>query len=106
MLEAVYLDLLATKSVVGIVPKPAFYPLFESLLDESARKVRVYSPNPEPSQEGTGQSPIGAEVGEGQEILSWWRRGRVELGLKHGLSVLVAINWRLSARQVPCAAQG
>ena len=24
---------------------------------------------------------------------SWWRRGRVELGLKHGLAVLVVISW-------------
>jgi hypothetical protein len=24
-------------------------------------------------------------------VWSWWRRGRVELGLKHGLAVLVAV---------------
>ena len=27
------------------------------------------------------------------KVWSWWRRGRVELGLKHGLAVLVALSW-------------
>ena len=34
--------------------------------------------------------PIGQEAGV---PCSWWRRGRVELGLKHGLAVLVVISW-------------
>ena len=38
-------DLVATKSVVGIVPKPAFYPLFESMLDDKGTGVRVFKPN-------------------------------------------------------------
>ena len=44
MLEAVYLDLVATRSVVGIIPKPPFYQLFESLLDKSGSNVRVFKP--------------------------------------------------------------
>jgi len=31
MLDAVYVDLLNTRSIVGILPKPAFYKLFESI---------------------------------------------------------------------------
>lgn len=34
----------ASKFVVGIVPKPAFYSLFESLLDQSDATVRVFEP--------------------------------------------------------------
>lgn len=44
MLDAVYLDIAAAKCVVGIVPKPAFHPLFESLLDQSKANVKVFKP--------------------------------------------------------------
>ncbi len=37
---------------------------------------------------------------------SWWRQGRVELGLKHGLAVLVVISWlenpRFTTRNEHC----
>ncbi len=46
MLEAIYLDSVANKSLVGIVPKPA-YLLFGSLLAGAEGKARVYKPNPE-----------------------------------------------------------
>ena len=41
MLDAVYLDLADTRSVVGIKPKPSFYPLFDSLGQQPESKVRV-----------------------------------------------------------------
>lgn len=44
MLEAVYVDLAASRSIVGIQPKPPFYPLFETLRHEPGNKVTVFSP--------------------------------------------------------------
>ena len=38
------------------------------------------------------QTPQTQDESEASEQCSWWRRGRVEPGLKHGLVVLVAIN--------------
>ncbi len=93
MLEAVYLDLVATRSVVGIVPRPPFYTLFESLLGGSSAEVKIFKPQTNDGLESPFQGePVGEEEG-GDDILSWWRRGRVELALKHELAVLVAINW-------------
>jgi hypothetical protein len=43
-LEAVYVDLAASRSVVGIQPKPALYPLFESLKQKPDNKVIVFNP--------------------------------------------------------------
>lgn len=58
--------------VVGIIPKSAFYPLFESLLDGKGGKVRVFKPEP---AEGEERPPLEGDEGGGA-ILSWWRRGR------------------------------
>ena len=46
MLEAVYLDPVTNKSLVGIVTKPNDL-LFGSLLDGAKGRVRVYKPNQE-----------------------------------------------------------
>ncbi len=45
MLEAVYIDLAATRSIVGIQPKPAFYALFDSLTQKPDSKVTVFNPD-------------------------------------------------------------
>jgi len=45
MLEAVYIDLAATRSIVGIQPKPAFYALFESLKQKPDSKVTIFNPD-------------------------------------------------------------
>jgi hypothetical protein len=42
MLDAVYVDLLTTRKVVGILPKPAFYHLFEALSHKPEAKVTVF----------------------------------------------------------------
>jgi len=52
MLEAVYIDLAASRSIVGIQPKPPFYPLFESLRQNPDNKVTVFSPGA--AEKGTG----------------------------------------------------
>lgn len=43
MLEAVYVDLAASRSIVGIQPKPPFYPLFEVSKQKSEAKATVQS---------------------------------------------------------------
>lgn len=45
MLEAVYRDIWATRSVVGIQPKPPFYPLFQCLKQGGNSKVIIFDPN-------------------------------------------------------------
>ena len=54
MLEAVYIDLAASRSIVGIQPKPPFYPLFESLRQKPENKVTVFNPGEYPVEKGTG----------------------------------------------------
>ncbi|HEX9897223.1 MAG TPA: hypothetical protein VGA85_06160 [Dehalococcoidales bacterium] len=44
MLEAVYVDLAASRSIVGIQPKPPFYPLFEALKQRPGAKVTLFNP--------------------------------------------------------------
>jgi site-specific DNA recombinase len=54
MLEAVYIDLAASRSIVGIQPKPPFYPLFESLKRKPDNKVIVYNPGEYFAEKETG----------------------------------------------------
>jgi hypothetical protein len=42
MLEAAYVDLAASRSIVGIQPKPPFYPLFRSLLNHAENQITVF----------------------------------------------------------------
>ena len=44
MLEAVYVDLAASRSIVGIQPKAPFYPLFDSLKRVPDNKVTIFRP--------------------------------------------------------------
>ena len=46
MLEAVYVDMLASRSIVGIQPKAPFYPLFESLKNQAGNKITVFTDKP------------------------------------------------------------
>ena len=82
MLDAVYVDTVEEKSIVAIRPKPAFQHLFEiATTREGGDVVLMNEPPPtdiEPEAAGS---------------CCWWRRGRVELDLKHGLAVLVALSW-------------
>ena len=56
MLEAIYVDLAASRSIVGIQPKPPFYPLFESLKHKPESKVTVFRPSEEEKITGSGMS--------------------------------------------------
>lgn len=43
MLEAVYVDMMASRAIVGIQPKAPFYPLFESLKNQTGNKITVFT---------------------------------------------------------------
>ena len=80
MLDGVYVDTVDEKAIVAIRPKPTFRPLFEIATTRAGSGVVLISQTPQTHDEPEASEPC-----------FWWRRGRVELGLKHGLVVLVAI---------------
>ncbi len=57
MIEAVYIDLTASRSIVGIQPKPPFYKLFESLKYVPDKKVIIFIP-------GAKQKETGSEIAQ------------------------------------------
>ena len=61
MLEAVYVDLAASRSIVGIQPKAPFYPLFESLKNQANNKIIVFTAKP---VDGSTTSTVMVETGE------------------------------------------
>ena len=86
MLDGVYIDAKDEKRVVAIKPKPAFRPVFRVATTKAGSDVvliREEDPD-KPNQ----PLPHGHEA-DGIPC-SWWRRGRVELGLKHGIEVALA----------------
>ena len=88
MLEAVYVECKKERRIVGIRPKPTFRPLFQIATTRADSGVVLVNPD---IQFGEA-SPLTEDATETGSCL-WWRRGRVELGLKHGLAVLVVISW-------------
>jgi site-specific DNA recombinase len=53
MLEAVYVDLAASRSIVGIQPKPPFYPLFEALKRNAEARVTLFNPVSDKTKDST-----------------------------------------------------
>lgn len=70
MIEAVYIDLAASRSIVGIQPKPPFYNLFQSLKYVPDNKVIIFKPGAKQKEMGSGiaQEPDYAMVETGE---SW-----------------------------------
>ena len=94
MLDAVYVNTIEEKSVVAITPKPAFMPLFEIATTKEGSGAVLISEKELP--------PDCSESPEATIPCLWWRRGRVELYLKHGVAVLVAASWaRIGGSVVP-----
>jgi hypothetical protein len=88
MLDAVYVDTLEEKAIVAIRPKAALRPLLEiATTREDSGVVLINETPPDPDDSEASSC-------------SWWRRGRVEFYLKHGLAVLVAAGWAGIARKV------
>ena len=63
MLETVYVDLVASRSIVGIQPRPVFYPLFESMENQSGRKITVFCSDGR-TEIATKYSTVMVEAGE------------------------------------------
>lgn len=63
MLDAVYVDLLTSRRVVGILPKPTFYPLFETLKQRPESRVTLFKPDDETDYHHTMVGMV--ETGEG-----------------------------------------
>jgi site-specific DNA recombinase len=65
MLDAVYVDLLNSRSIVGILPKPTFYGLFESLKRKPDSKVTIFNPREKENAPGSSGRMLGlVETGE------------------------------------------
>ena len=97
MLDAVYVETVEEKRIVAIRPKPAFRPLLEIATTREGSDI-VLAHDVEEGEDLGGAEPEKprqppAHRAEAGVPCSWWRRGRVELGLKHGLAVLVVISW-------------
>ena len=74
MLEAVYVDTVEEKAIVGICPKPAFMPLFEIATTREGSDVFLINEPPQADNEP-----------EAADLCFWWRRGRVELPVQKAL---------------------
>ena len=71
MLEAVYVDLAASRSIVGIQPKPAFYPLFKSLQNHAENQITVFFNDNKGKIESLlkqNSSTVKVETGEGRNL--------------------------------------
>ena len=71
MLEAVYVDLAASRSIVGIQPKPAFYPLFRSLQNHAENQITVFFNDNKGKIESLlkqNSSTVKVETGEGRNL--------------------------------------
>ena len=68
MIEAIYIDLAASRSIVGVQPKPPFYNLFESLKHMPDNKVTIFRSGTIQKETGSGiaQEPDYAMVETGE----------------------------------------
>ena len=86
MIDGVNIDAKDEKRVVAIKPKPAFRPVFQVATTRAGSDVVLIH---EEDLDKPNQPPRGGHEADGISC-SWWRRGRVELPLKHGIEVALA----------------
>jgi len=79
MLDAVYVEAKEAKCIVAIKPKPAFRPIFQVATTREDSGVYIINEPPDVTPEA--------------RMCFWWRRGRVELHLKHELTVWLLSDW-------------
>ena len=82
MLDAVYVDTVQEKSVVAIRSKATIRPLFEVATTREESGVVLVVEN---------EVPPASDKPEAPPPCSWWRRGGVDLHLKHELRVVLAV---------------
>ena len=85
MLDAIYVDTIEEKSVAAITPKPALVPLFQIATTKEGSDVVLIQEK---------ELPPVTEDPEATSPCLWWRRGRVELHVQHGLAAQVAASWQ------------
>ena len=86
MLDAVYVDTVEERRIVAIRPRPAFRPLFEIATTRETSGISLVN---EKDLHKANQPPPNGQEADSSKC-SWWRRGRVELHLEHGMPVLMA----------------
>ena len=74
ILDAVYIDLMSTRSIVGLFPKPPFCSLFQSMRQKLGSNVIVFTPD-QSGESVVGTQKENAPVGSGREMV-----GMVETG--------------------------
>ena len=77
MLDAVYVDIKETKSIVAIKPKPPFRPIFQVAVTREGSGIQLLKNDPQ-------------DITPEDQLCFWWRRGRVELPVqkKHARNIL------------------
>ena len=71
MLDAVYVDMVETRQVVAVSPKPPFRRLLEVVSTKTGSGVHIACGKQKPASD--------ADAGDENGDWLWWRRGRVEL---------------------------
>ena len=94
MLDGVYVDLKASRSIVAIRPKPPFRDVFRVTTAREGSGISFLALN-------TDQPPA-FRPGAESVSCSWWRRGRVELPVQKGFRFNV---YKLSRRFMNLAAE-
>ena len=77
MLDAVYMDAKEEKRIVAIKPKLPFRPIFQVATTKEGSGAMLLNEPPENTPKA--------------RACFWWRWGRVELGLKRGLTLLISL---------------
>ena len=91
MLDVVYVDTVDEKRIVAIRPKPTFRPLFEiATMREGSGIVLVKQSDLATENDNGPGVEMTSPAHDTAVPCSWWRRGRVELLLKHEAAMLVA----------------
>jgi site-specific DNA recombinase len=78
MIDAVYVDAKEEKAIVAVKPKPAFGPIIAVATTQEVSEVTLIKELPHPLDQ---EAPC-----------LWWRRGRVNLHLKHGVTIWIVAN--------------
>ena len=99
MVNSVFVDVAFSKSAVGIVPKPAFYSLFEALEDRPEAGMCLANPETVLKQI---ERPV--EFDEPDKIWVWWRRGGVEPPVQRAVCCVSYRRSRCFIEQLPSAA--
>ena len=75
MPDGVYIDAKNVKGIVGIKPKPAFWPVFELATTREGSGISLVKE--QPVQDNESCACESSTTGSHTHMCSWWRRGRL-----------------------------